>query len=387
MMIVIRYIQLLIFLCIGFCFTQINAGTIIDPVFNVQEKVDNARESFEDIYYELIKQGFFDDYYNNNMIIDARINDSFKENGKILLILIEWLEKTNNRDSRFLLKKLNKYFYLQLYALVNQLDVVHKKEGRLLGLLHDLYFVKTPTPCGIIAPFRTNLSQMAILIGMFNVAQIPYEQKREALSFVLEKIQRQLLVKNVELLDKKIDDEKIKEFVQAMQSFATREPLVKPSVVKKIVLTTIIISAICVGIYFAWKAFAPHKEDFGRWMNDFLNPAQRTAEEILKKVPNMAHEILHKVAMDVDKDGRAIEGKTNPDLKVIAEVLGKGAGKGLVWELPKYGIEKGIDGVKGGIGWVGSQCSGGIGWIRSKWSGGDRGAALPDSVPAASVPQ
>lgn len=350
-----------------FIYSFFNEGacSVNKPVLDFLDKVEAARESFEEVYYEQVKQDLFGDFYNNNLIIGTRLDSNFYENGQILLTLIDWLEKNNNRDTRYLLKKLNKYFYLQLYRLVNQIDMGQKKEGKLLGLLHELYHVKMPTPYGIVAPFRTDLSQISILIAIFNASQLPYEAKREALNFMLDKVQKKMLIQNKELLHKDIDENKIKEFIQAMQTFATKEPLVQSSAIKKFLLTMLIVGVIIGAGYLTWSyVIKPKKDDLKIWLNDFLHPAEATAVRLLEKVkhdfPEMLQDGLHKLAVRENGDHQ----HPNPDLKIVGEQLGHGIGKGVLLAGPRG---------------LGAGAVSGWNWVRNLWPWG-HGAA-----PAAQV--
>ena len=76
-------------LLVGFFLFSINsleARTSIKNVATLDERITVARDSFEDIYYELVKQGFFDVYYNNNLILSPKINENFtipRRNNKV----------------------------------------------------------------------------------------------------------------------------------------------------------------------------------------------------------------------------------------------------------------------------------------------------------------
>jgi hypothetical protein len=179
---------------------------------------------------------------------------------------------------------------------------------------------------------------MSILVAIFNVSQLPYDAKREALGFMLDKIQKRLLLKNKELLDKKIDENKIKAFIQTMQTFATKEPLVKSSAIKKFLLTVLIIGAV-VGIgYLVWiYLIEPKKAVVKEWFQEFLNPAEATAKRLLKEVkkdfPEMFQDCVHKLVMKKQGDGPEV---SNPDLELAGEKIGAGVAKGAALALPRW---------------------------------------------------
>ena len=110
----------LLFLCIGVSFW----GTSCCAIFNDYQlqilmeeglggKIEIAREGFENIYYELVKKGHFNSSYCKNLIIDSSLSGDVQEEGVILFSLIGWLDKKNDIDSLFLLRKLNKLYFLE----------------------------------------------------------------------------------------------------------------------------------------------------------------------------------------------------------------------------------------------------------------------------------
>src|SRR5579862_1940296 len=152
-------------------FLSLSHGTCHGQMLNLQKNINQARESFEDVYYELLKSNYFDEYYNNNLIINTELNSDFYQNGIILFKLIEWLQQNDNRDSRFLLKRMNKLFYLELYRFICKMDSEKTRDGRLFDVFSKIYHYKVPSVhVGVspVPPFQTTLTKAIVLIFTMN---------------------------------------------------------------------------------------------------------------------------------------------------------------------------------------------------------------------------
>jgi len=225
-------------------------------VLNLQKNIHRARASFEDVYYELLKNNYFNEYYNNNLIINTDTQGDFYENGIVLFKLIEWLQQNDSRDSRFLLKRMNKLFYLEFYRFICKMDQEKTRDGVLFELFSKIFYYKVPsvhvgnTP---VPPFQTTLTKATLLIFTMNSANMYYDAKRESLIFALDAIRQEMLDINATLGDHKIDDHEIRKFFAKLQAHATQEPIVKPGSIKKIVIGAAVIT-VCIGlVYLALK--------------------------------------------------------------------------------------------------------------------------------------
>ncbi len=290
-------------------------------VITLDERIIRTRDSFEDVYYELVKQNFFGDYYNNNLIIKTKIDTTFLREGEVFLYLIDWLDKQNDRDSQYLLKKLSKYLYLIFYQHLCLIDTQKNQSCSLLRMLKDIYKNKIPTPYGIFAPFRAALSELIVLIFIFNFSQLSYEKKRESMAYMLHQMENKFLVINTGILQKKIADEHIKEFIQVLQAHITKEPLVHQSVIKKVACTAGIIALVSIAI----PCWAEIKSVMKKVSDNVFEPIGRGIGSGVKNGllsdPEMMHQIgqgiIHGIAVDNND-------QPNPDIDVIAQRLGNG---------------------------------------------------------------
>ncbi len=322
-----------------FCFSShhaaaahANTKTLLSTL---DSRISHARESFEEIYYELVKQGFFDTYYNNNLIINTKIDEKIAQEGEIFLYLIDWLNKREDRDSYYLLKKLSKYLYLEFYRIICKVDAQKNQNSTLLHMLKDIYKSKIVTPYGTRAPFRAILSKMILLIFMINATQQSYDKKREAMAYTLHKIEDELFAINASLFEKPITDDLIKNFIQTLQTHITKEPLVKPSIVKRVVITIIIVGAIIALVFVVYQNSGSIKDWFSnlaKQLEDgFKTIGKGMAEGMVTEIKNQ------KLGEQFGRDfiagmARDNGGQPNPDSSLLAQNLGRGIVNGLARE-------------------------------------------------------
>ncbi len=299
-------------------------------IASLDERISLARNSFEDVYYELVKQGFFDVYYNNNLIAPER---------EVLLYLIDWLDKRNDRDSRYLLKKLNKYLYLEFYQTLCAVDAQKNQNGTLLHTFKGIFKSKVGTPSGVIAPYRAELSKMATLISMINSTKQPYEKKREAMAYILDKTENKILAINASLIEKGIADADIKVFIRTLQAFITNEPIIKPSMVKGVVITSIVIACLAGASFTTWKYVIPQWDEVLDWADVKL---QRAAEKILKPFGKQIGESMTAGVLAKLETQKA-------DLLILVKQMGKDIADALVTQMKEkeLGAQLGRDLLKG----------------------------------------
>ncbi len=268
---VVKILAMSFVFCAGFGF--VTARSPLKSLATLDERINYAQKAFEDVYYELVKQGFFDTFYNNNLVLRTKIDEKFILEGEPFLKLIDWLDKRNDRDSRYLLKKLSKYLYLEFYRVLCVVDVQRKKEeminyrGTLLCVFKDLYKSKQAAPCGIIAPFRAVLSEMIAFVFMINLVKQPYEKKREIMAYKLHQIENKLLLINADFLEKRVDDKTIKNFIQDLQVYITKEPVIKTSMIRGVMMTSIVIMCLAGVGFTTWKYVLPNWAGVKNWMD------------------------------------------------------------------------------------------------------------------------
>lgn len=276
-------------------YTNITAGNSrpTNKEGQFSSKLEHAQESFYNVYYELLKQDYFcekndaaGNLYNNNLII----NEDALQTGTTLLTLIAWLNKKNDQNSLYLLKKINKYLFLHFHRFICEIDQRKVQNTTILGTLHDLYHFKKQTPTNK-HPFRMGLSCAILLIFSINYSNLPYDEKRETLSLALDKIKRELLAVRTSTQDCPISTPAIKTFMETLETHATKEPIIKPSSIKRTIKILVVITIVVIIFMFvvkdSWRAWLKDKWDktVGGWLNEFAD-TQGTA--IAKKILDAA---------------------------------------------------------------------------------------------------
>ncbi|MBS1988412.1 hypothetical protein JST56_05470 [Candidatus Dependentiae bacterium] len=264
------------FILIGQCESR---GTL-PPLYDFQKKVEQARSSFEDVYYELVKSHFFDDVnnpsspYSNNLIISTNLNDDPVMQGTILLSLISWLEKKNDRDSRFLLRKINRLYHLEFHTTLSSLNTKDENyKDSLLGSFHELSKYKIfNVAIGTDYPFGNAITKAVLTLFVVNKTSVPYAQKKESVLYTLEKIKQEMLRINNGLGKEKIDEEFIRVFIFGLEKFGVRETLVESKIFRNLIITTIVIAIIGFSLY-RWDLVSKGADQAGVWANDFFTKA------------------------------------------------------------------------------------------------------------------
>jgi len=223
-----------------------------DIAFDTQ--IEQAQESFENVYYELVKKGHFGDFYNNNMIIDSSPNFSFSAMGPILLNLIDWLETKNDFDSYFLLKKINKLFCYQLHRYTCKMEVPKNIQATMWNAYHELFKYKTTSSQNFhIHPFRTCLAKAMIYLFSVKYSGLIRTEKIESLVYYLEKLKEETIKINESFGNKQLEKTIILDFMNNLEAYAINDPLVKPRSVRRMALIAVIVLPIIIGS--GWLAF------------------------------------------------------------------------------------------------------------------------------------
>jgi len=362
-----KIMKFILFMIIA-SFLSLSSGECHGQVLNLQKNISRARESFEDVYYELLKSdGFFNEYYNNNLIINTDLHGDFYQNGIILFKLIEWLQQHDSRDGRFLLKRMNKLFYLEFYRFICKMDQEKTRDGRLFDAFSKIYHHTIPSVhMGVapVPPFQTTLTKAIILIFTMNSANMYYESKKESLVFGLDAIRQEMLEINTSLGDKKIDEQEIRTLFARLQAHATQEPIVKPGSIRKVVIGAVLIAA-CIGlIYLACKYITIEREPanaaesktfkatgkkprdpLGTYINKAINKKWdkamewtgkqlgRLGENVGEKLAVGAGRVLTKATTDVDEDGKSV---LKPIVKEFTGDLGRELVRGIATKGKKH---------------------------------------------------
>ncbi len=258
----IRLILLIFFVnVIGFASRPLSQS--FDQEEGLDGHINQARQSLDSVYYQLVERGFFPLTYNNNLIINSQLHSNPQQEGTIILKLVEWLEKQNDREGLFLLKRLNKLFYLEFHRLIFSVKCDQADQKILLEACQELYQHKAIINGYLEKPFRTTISKLYLLIVIVNGGELSYENKKQTLAYVLDKIKKELNATNQRIEHDKVDSATIKKFVTLLEIIAVKEPLVQSSSLRTILITTSIIVVACVILYY--KVILPRWDEIPSW--------------------------------------------------------------------------------------------------------------------------
>lgn len=270
-------------------------------VDSFQEKKLKEKEELLGFYYDLVKQNHFSSQYANNLIFSADIDNDFPRNGAILLKLIEYLEKDASYASKFLLKKINSFFYLELHSFISHVEIPQEQRAHLYKTMHALYNCKAPKIDETVGqgeeraiyPFRTLLSQVTISIHIALNSPERRNRQREALVFVLEELKTKILDVN-QANNLIIGKEVIDEFVTLLEAYAVQEDVVnKGNVQRALYITGFVLIVVAIVVYIGSKGGFPWvvqkgKEFVGAITDVFLDKVEGRVGPMVKKAVHAA---------------------------------------------------------------------------------------------------
>ncbi len=233
---------------------------------SLSEELAFAEQDVKDFYYQLLQGGFFGEQYNNNIVIgDLRLANGIQRSAAILLRLIVFLENKNDQDAYLLLKKINKFFFLKMHRLLAEGDIQRPASLTILSCLTDLYGHKIVTPAGIIAPFRTALTKVLIVLAMVNDGHSQYDSRKETMMLHMNKVKQELLAINNTLGDQRINPKVIKKFTILVGAYQTRKPMIQPTNYKKEMIIIFSLCLIAVIVYWQRDAIKTAAEPVIGW--------------------------------------------------------------------------------------------------------------------------
>ena len=335
----------------------------LGPHSDFQVKKKEAKESFIGSYFNLLKQGHFSSMqegvspYSNNLIISADVDSYFPQNGPIILALIEWLQRDENSVSKFLLRKLNKYFYLELHSFISQqMEIPQEERAELLGAVHSLYRYevdnrdcKGPKESRFSYPFQSVLSKISIAIYMvvYN-SEMYYYERRESVVYYFEKLRTEIIDIN-ESLANPIEKYMVHRLMLLFEAYTIQEPVVKRTNLKRaFIITGIVLSVAAVLGYFAYKGGF-------KWLNKRLfemsdSIGDGLANAIVRKLKVESEDITK--ALIKGASGKEAEAAVENAVKVAVQELDKGAiGQGVleVVDVMKTKVVPAVDGAVAAI--------------------------------------
>jgi hypothetical protein len=249
----------------------------------IDAQIEQEQEALEGRYYQLLENGYFPASYNNNLIIDTSLTYNVTKEGQVLLTLIQWLEKQDDRDSVYLLKKINKLFFLRFHQLMYGMKLSKEERAWSLQRFQDLYRFKAPMGNVVKTPFRTMMTKVLLLIYITNASEMGYEKKQETMAYVLDKVKKEMILVNRQLDNSyKLSEDSIKDFVTMLEVYAVKEPIVKTNSLKKFIVITVVV--IVIG-YLIYKYVVPNKQAIINKIRDLVGVTRtQVIKPIIKEV-------------------------------------------------------------------------------------------------------
>jgi hypothetical protein len=293
-------------------FLSVSLNASSDDLFMpLIDKADKARVEFNELYKYFLEHSpevlsDSNEIFSNNFKLKPNISGRILDNGPVLLNLISWLDKNKKDDpvGLLLLRKLNRFLYLEFRHFVGHLKVNKKYEGRLVGLLHNFYKFKVPAKLGSAEeklkyefPFQATVSRAMLFILIVNASSLNYDEKVENVAYFLDKMRRELLeIKSRYSDDCNLRTADVSDFVELLQTYAAKEPILGPNYLKRILIISLVIGLIALVIWIVWTKVVPNWDDILDYSGNrahemyarIIDPwADRIADKMSKKIYDM----------------------------------------------------------------------------------------------------
>ncbi len=254
-------------------------GYFSQEVIGLPKLVEVAKDSFESAYFDtLIKnEKFFDDAYNNNLVISSEIDWDFANNGVTFMKLIDFLEKKNDAESVLILSRLNELYYLIFHQHLSHLDVPREKQVSLINALHYLYSFKDANGKEVI---RSMLTRVFIYTIMVEMMGLHYYEKKEVLFLAYEEFRTALKSFAIECANNIEALKQIEIFINDLSAYGMKEPIVKPHNFKRWVITALVVGVVVGGVYYTGEHFGVWK-NFSKFIDDAVKKSTKTFSDTL----------------------------------------------------------------------------------------------------------
>jgi rhodanese-related sulfurtransferase len=294
-----KYLSSLVFLFVAAQQASFAAlpGYFSQEVIGLRKLVEVAKDSFESAYLDtLIKnEQFFEDAYNNNLVISSEINWNLANSGVMFMQLIDFLEKKIDADSVLILSKLNELYYLTFHKHLSHLDVPREKQVALIKALHYLYNFKDANGKEVL---RSMLTRIFIYTIMVEIMGLHYYEKKEVLFLAYEEFRTALKDFALECANNAEALNQIEIFINDLAAYGMKEPIMKPSSVKRWLVGLVVISGIAIVGY-------KIASGFGFNWTTFTDSCQKTYDDVKSEVSKVTTSLAESV-------GRGI-GQSLPD--------------------------------------------------------------------------
>ena len=307
-------------------------------VVDLPEALASAQEAFEAIYFDKLigNKEFFDDCYNNNLVISTAINSDFSSNGAVLMKLIDFLEQKNDLE---ILCKLNNYFYILFHQHLAHLEIPREKQVAMTSALYYLYH--NPASNEVL---RSVLTRIFIHTVMVEIKRFRHSRKKELLLLTYEYFRSVLNnlaanpTANIEVFNK------VNAFVDDFAAYSIQAPIVSSGNIKYWLTVTATVSAVAlIGVGSVWYV----GEHFGTWDNFWNHIGRRISGMAAAGVNGMVKAIAYEydpetgepILIDpvtrqpIPAGGVGGIEKPNPHTEKLFKSLSRGLIEGVVYDL------------------------------------------------------
>lgn len=321
-------------------------------VVDLKKSVAAAQDSFEETYLQTLlnNEKFFDDAYNNNLVITSEIDWDFAQNGVVFMKLIDFLEKKDGSDAKLMLTKLNELFYLLFHRHLSHLELPREKQVEAIRALHYLFNFKDGQGNAVL---RSHLTRVLIYTMMVEVLGLHYYEKKEVVFFALEDFRAALKFSAASVANNATALCEIETFINILAAYGMKEPVIKPHNFKKWIVIFSIVAAI-VGICYyigTWDRFKELVNDlvksttevFSKTVKDVLiEPGvDMLVDKLEKKGPALGKALGDGAAEAISDRGAELGEKLGNGFKETAADLGEKLGKGFKKTAAGLGTELG----------------------------------------------
>jgi hypothetical protein len=226
-------------------------------------KLEESRIDFEDAYFNFLKEGSLDCSYNGNLIFHTNTEDDFRESGVILLGLVKWLENRNDKKSSFVLSKLNEFLCLRLYQFTCSMEMPVCDQKDIWETFYRIFnFEVSSKLLGANGnpenkkeyPFRTALTKISLFLLIVNSSGSSYIAKKENLIASVESVRKDIFDLNKTLGSERIDTATVVRFVNLIEAYSIKEPLIQPRSIKRILLwSAIVLVIVLIALFLCYK--------------------------------------------------------------------------------------------------------------------------------------
>ena len=293
-------------------------------VTDFSKTIEYAQEDFSTAYFnELLQNEKFYSEITAHELTD-NVNWDFTKNSLFFMKMIDFFEEKNTPEAINMLAKLHEIFILLFHRLIIHSDIIKEKQMSLIYSLHYLFNFQTNTN---EYPLRACLTRMILYNANVEAMGLRYYQKKEILLFALKDFRVCMENAIAQCPNNENVLREINVFINDFATYGIREPVLRPSNLKRWIIIVLIIGSITwlchyIGTWDRFKAIIHNfVESTTKAFGDTLvkNFSEPTAKALIKEMKDNGVEL-----------GTKLGSGLVDTIKVNGIELGTGLGNGLV---------------------------------------------------------